>query len=472
MGLRCLYPGQKIRCVCQYRELHTPLYAANLDFRSRKIPKKKTRRNMLPEVSLNGGILLLYYHTLGSDAPTIMEHVNAFRNHSRLRIFPVNTVYGFWEGLRDIRFKAVIFHYSLFGSRPFFLAEDYLRYFEKRPAYKVAFFQDEYRYWPEREAFIRRMNLDRIYSLIEPKYFGRTYRRCAPRADIVPTLAGYVTEGMLAAAKKYSLPTDERKLDVGYRSRRLPIFYGKGSQEKCEIALRFKEYLKSHPSLSLVTDIEIDEDRRVYGKAWYEFLGNCRGVLGVESGVSITDMDNSLERMYECYLIAHPHAGSDEIYADILEASENSFPIRTISPRHFEAAAFRICQIQFEGEYSGVMKPGVHYLELKKDFSNINEVISRFRDPEMRRNLTENAYRDLIASGKYHEKKFIREFDEKLMSNDFYSKMSLPEMVRVRHALSKGLCRRVWLFLKSRSFPGKKLLKQIFSAISNSLRHS
>ena len=56
---------------------------------------------------------------------------------------------------------------------------------------------------------------------------------------------------------------------------------------------------------------------------------------------------------------------------------EDNVYYRTISPRHFEAAAFRICQVLFEGRYSGVLEPMVHYIPLKKDFSNIDEVIRR-----------------------------------------------------------------------------------------------
>src|SRR4029077_6259139 len=82
---------------------------------------------------------------------------------------------------------------------------------------------------------------------------------------------------------------------------------------------------------------------------------------------------------------------------------------------HFEAAAFRVCQILFEGKYSGILQPMVHYIPLKKDFSNFVDVIRLFSDASVRRELTDNAYRDLIASGKYSYQKFIQEFDDQLI---------------------------------------------------------
>ena len=59
--------------------------------------------------------------------------------------------------------------------------------------------------------------------------------------------------------------------------------------------------------------------------------------------------------------------------------------LRTISPRHFEAAAFRVCQVLFEGRYAGVMEPMRHYIPLRKDFSNFDEVCGCCATPALRR---------------------------------------------------------------------------------------
>ncbi len=45
------------------------------------------------------------------------------------------------------------------------------------------------------------------------------------------------------------------------------------------------------------------------------------------------------------------------------------------------------------------MEPMVDYIPLRKDFSNFDEVLERFRDPELRQELCENARRRLIDSG-------------------------------------------------------------------------
>ena len=51
-------------------------------------------------ISVNG-ILILYHHHLKANAPTIMEHVNSFSNHSRFAVWEVNTELGFLRGIKD-----------------------------------------------------------------------------------------------------------------------------------------------------------------------------------------------------------------------------------------------------------------------------------------------------------------------------------------------------------------------------------
>ena len=65
------------------------------------------------------GLLLVYHHFLCDNAPTIMEHVHALRDHSSFRVFTWNTELGFPSGLENLEFDAVALHYSMFGSTPF-----------------------------------------------------------------------------------------------------------------------------------------------------------------------------------------------------------------------------------------------------------------------------------------------------------------------------------------------------------------
>ena len=70
-----------------------------------------------------------------------------------------------------------------------------------------------------------------------------------------------------------------------------------------------------------------------------------------------------------------------------------------------------------------------------------------YRDDSFRRELTENCYRDLIASGRYSYLQFMREFDEGL------------EAAGVKPGISEELARRVtdWLHESERSLLIKKI---------------
>lgn len=359
------------------------------------------------------GILVVYHHVLIPNAATIMEHVNAFGDHSSFKVWKVNTEIGFPRWLDGLEFQVIVLHYSLFGSGVYQLNERFLDYLSRcSRSYKVAFFQDEYYYCVKRFNFLNDYEIDCVYTLLAPEHWDKVYRRYTRVPRLEYTIPGYVSQKMVEAAEEYALTDHERTVDIGYRGRQLPFWLGKGAQEKYWIAGDFKRHC---PDSSLSLDIETAEDKRFYGDDWYRFMGNSRGVLGVEAGVSIYDLEDEVRSRYEEIIREKPEIRFEELSEILLEPWEDQIPYRTISPRHFEAAAFRSCQILFEGNYSGIMLPMVHYLPLKKDFSNIVEVLEMFKDPLIRQRLTDTAYNDLIASGRYTYKNFVTKFDQNLV---------------------------------------------------------
>jgi len=419
------------------------------------------------------GILLLYHHPLAPSAPTIMEHVRAFEQYSRFKVWAVNTELGFPGALEGLDFRIVVLHYSLFGWRPFYLTAPFLRYLDASPSsYKIAFFQDEHRYWPQRAEFINHYQVGCVYTLVEPAYFEVTYLKHTRVPALIYTLTGYVSDDLVRLARRLTRPSGERPIDVGYRGRQLPFLYGRGSQEKHWIGVRFREHARG---LGLKLSIESEEGKRIYGERYYEFLASCRATLGVEAGVSIFDIDDTVRPQYERLLAEHPRISLEEAEASLLHRFEDNIPYRTISPRHFEAAALRVCQILFEGKYSGVMEPMVHYIALKKDFSNFDEVLRRFQDERAREEITENAYRDLVASGRYSYRRFIEGFDQGLLAAGMAP--AVPEALadEVTRLLDRGsayrLVRTRITSLRYRPFPGRKYVRMVAKPVLTRLRH-
>ena len=368
----------------------------------------------LPQhIKVDGMLLLFHRPTLRRGAATIIENIEAFNRYSRFKTWSVNTEYGFPAGLRQLRFSVIVLHYSLFGGWDYPLDKGFCQYLDQcKTSYKVAYFQDEYRYCQKRFAFLSRFNVDCVYSLVEPEFFKATYKKYTVVPKLISCIPGYVSERLVEMARRFCKPDEERTIDIGYRGRQLEFYMGKAAQEKSGIATGF---LERAAGLNLKLDISSSERGRLYGDDWYRFTANCRGFLGVEAGVSIFDTEDSVRTECEKRILTNPKVTFEELHDQFLYQWEDQIPYRTISPRHFEAAAFRVCQILFEGKYSGILKPMVHYIPLKKDFSNFNEAIRLFCDPAVRHQLTENAYRDLIASGKYSYQSFVRGLDVELV---------------------------------------------------------
>jgi len=79
-----------------------------------------------------------------------------------------------------------------------------------------------------------------------------------------------------------------------------------------------------------------------------------------------------------------------------------------LSPRHLEACATRTCQVLIRGEYSGVLEADRHYLALEPDYRNLDDVVSLLRSPDHCRQVADQAYEDVVASGKWSYREFVR----------------------------------------------------------------
>ena len=425
------------------------------------------------------GMLVLYHHPDGSSAQTISDHVRSFTRSAAMPVWLVNTEQKFPAGLWGLKFRVIVIHYSLAGFYPQLTAraaEDRRLFSEyvsaSTGAFKIAFFQDEYHHCPGRFEFIKRAGIDVIFSLLEPEEVPKVYGTYTPGVPVEYTLTGYVSDDLVEKARRWTRPQSQRPIDVGYRARPLPFYMGRGSQEKTGIA---DEFVRRTAQLPLRLDVKTAEEDRIYGDDWYRFIGNCRAMLGVEAGVSVFDLDDGARSACDAVLAENPDADFATVHRLALAPYEGRIAYRTVSPRVFEAAAFRTCLVLFEGRYSGVLQPMVHYIPLKKDFSNLEEVLRLLQDESAVNQITERAYQDLIASGAYSYDAFIAGLDDILTARVGSFSMRRAERAFVTRALGasrrhvwqrkwRAYKRRVWNRLH-RPFPGKRMLKPLLKPL-------
>src|SRR5207244_5208695 len=129
-----------------------------------------------------------------------------------------------------------------------------------------------------------------------------------------------------------------------------------------------------------------------------------KAMLGVEGGVSVIDREDVFRKRYETLIAENPTLSFEEfanLVGERFAESENRIDYRAFTPRHFEAAAFRNVQILFEGRYDGMLTPHVHYLPLRKDFSNLADILLNLQNVASMQEMANRTYDDLIGSGRY-----------------------------------------------------------------------
>ncbi|MGH2922772.1 MAG: hypothetical protein ACRDKH_01920, partial [Solirubrobacterales bacterium] len=284
------------------------------------------------------GILFIYHRPVSryfADASNVNENIGAFSRHSRFPVWKLNVDTGLPPRLPETGFDAVFLHYSVFatGEHPYPFSTEFLDYLARTDAYLVANFQDEHQYCRQREAFLQRVGPDCIYTLLEPEHADRVYGGIRTRPRLVSHLPGYVGPELIAAAGRHRRPEAERRVDIGYRSRPMRPYFGRGGMEKSEIGDRFAEPARG---TDLEIDVSVSEADRLYGEDWPRFIADCRAVLGTESGASCFDLRDEVRADYErlfAELGREPTISELEASGPLAEWDWR-IPYRTISPRH------------------------------------------------------------------------------------------------------------------------------------------
>lgn len=348
-----------------------------------------------------GRKVLVLYDATQTFTNTVLEHLQC------LAALPGSTVY-FCHARPDTTlplalsaFDCVIIHYSVRIAFEMLSPSDawHMQGFE---GLKCLFIQDEYDHTETARRWIDRLGLHVVFTCVPQAHRDQIYpSRRFPGVTFATNLTGYVP-GLLNALPPPA-PLSDRPLSIGYRGRQLPYWYGELAREKWVIGQRMREVCEAR---GVVADIAWDERARIYGDAWYAFLGSCRATLGTESGSNVFDDEGHLRKTIATYLRRHPDASFEEVHATYLADIEQPGLMNQVSPKIFEAIALRTALILFEGRYSGVVEAGRHYLPLRKDFSNVDDVLAALADDQRIEDMTERAYEDVIASGRYSYEAF------------------------------------------------------------------
>lgn len=334
--------------------------------------------------------ILLLYANSADNATLSYQHAwpRHFQAHPRFGCIPVNLADRRLSArlrahllVRTARCDAIVLLHSVF-SNACFLQGRLFDAVRGRPQPKAYLIANEYKLMPEKMAFCDALDVSLLIS----------QTRCAAVHDLYRERLGCIVEwipcaGLDSALFRMEAPRSSRPIDIGYRAADAPPYLG--HNERRDLA----DYFTTHAErLGMTVDISLDPDRRFTEVEWAAFLNHCKGQLGSESGGDYFELTDATRRKVNAYLSERPGATFGEIFERFFKGYPDPIPIRVLSGRNVEAAGTKTVQLLFEGHYDGYYEPDVHYIALKKDFSNIDDVMAKFRDQALCQALTDRAY--------------------------------------------------------------------------------
>jgi len=357
-------------------------------------------------------ILILYdVHSLFTDS--VRQHLNTIGKSKNYTAHYAAATDNAFPYFNSNDYDAIVVHYSVRVALGWHLSPKIYAQLAQYNGVVVLFVQDEYDFTEETRKFIESYKVKLVYTCVPDNYIEQIYPSARfPHTKFVHTLVGFTLPNEEDPRDQWS-SIEERPLYIGYRGRKLPPVYGSLAREKFLIGQGMKQICLDK---GVPCDIEWDEGKRIYGADWYNFIRSSRASLGTESGTNVFDFDGSIRKSIEQFLLEKPDAGFDEIYHSCVAEHDDFIQMNQISPRLFESIMLGTVLILFEGWYSGILKPGEHYIALKKDFSNVNEVLDTLDNVEKLEKMRNQAYKEVIHSERYSFAKFRDQFEIQILN--------------------------------------------------------
>lgn len=261
--------------------------------------------------------------------------------------------------------------------------------FNRRRGKLAVFIGNEYNLMAEKIRFIRSVEADYVCSQLPVEAAQWLYSDCI-HSRVVPV--PHALNPRLYTPD----PSTHRTTDIGF----IGDFYHAliGDIERTNLVRFFQ---KQGGSFGFVCDIQT---RRLPRTEWAQFLKRCKGILGAESGSYYLDKTGQIIEDAKRYFRKHPDVPFENVHRRFFK--DHVIPVsgKAISSRHFESVGTKTCQILIEGVYNGILMADEHYISVRKDLSNMDDVIYRFKDEEYRKRMVERTYEYVMDGHTYRHR--------------------------------------------------------------------
>ncbi len=361
-------------------------------------------------------VLIVYRKFRLIDRATIRDHLYSFKRYGencRVTYLDVQGPASLGKFILQYPFDAVVFHYTFLAMR---FDRDFQKQYERLlPAlkclrgYKVFLVHDEYLFTRALWRMIRDLDVAHVYATCYPQDYETLfpYAQTGKQNLCSTVFPGYVEETL---EKKLRCKSHgRRRIDVGYRALQSDYAFGLHGYLKTRVALEMRRALDACPDLT--TDIQMTGAgyvNTIVGNRWLRYLCSCRTAIGCLGGSSLMDPDGELRWRASKYMLSHPNASYYEVEQACYPGQDGTIQSHLFGPKIFECAMTRTCQILVEDDYQGILTAGIDYIPIRKDFSNLQEIIDRIRDKEACEQIAEQCYEHLVSSGRYSYRIFAR----------------------------------------------------------------
>jgi hypothetical protein len=320
-------------------------------------------------------------------------------------------------------FDAVLVHYTVRLAHDQ-IPIDTVHALSKYNGLKVIFLQDEYDCFLNIKILLNKIKFNLVFTVVPTKSIETVYpAKEFPNIKFISILTGYASEINVSKYFPNIEPAYKRNISIGYRGRLLPEKYGLLGEEKYNLGIGVKKYCEAH---AITHDIQCNDEHRIYGREWYRFIASCKAMLGSESGCNVFDWDGKLENKIREYRLSNPGLSRGELWSALIKPMEVDGLMNQISPKIFEYAALGSLMVLYEGSYSEILKPDIHYFSLRKDLSNMPDLINFLKSDKEVQRISRRAREDLIDSNIFSYRIFVQKIDFILENNFIPPPQSRP----------------------------------------------
>jgi len=320
----------------------------------------------------------------------VLDWQEAFLESPRLRIDAcnINNLFRLIRYMRNIQhYEMIIILHSAAGDHMRTLLWN--RYFfQKRKGRLVVCFGNEYSLMPEKISFAQSVGADFIVTQLPIEGARWLYSDCRASKLIAAPAA--------LNPHLYHATPNPRPFDIGFRGSFYS--YAIGDNQRSQFIAKLKEMGNSWGLNCNIQYKLLERD------LWSDFLSRCYGIPGAESGTYYLEKDDHTQKAIARYLRRNPKARFETIAELFFRKYSGAVSGKAISSRHFEPIGTQTCQLLLEGEYNGILKPEEHYICVKKDLSNIQEAIRKFKDDDYRQSIVKKSYEFVMSLHTYQHR--------------------------------------------------------------------